>query len=81
MLAGEGLCSAISKASHREFPRVKVAVDSTLVAAGVVLSLFFLHGFVGVREGTIIAALFVGSCVKLFELWFPGMNAFFERLK
>lgn len=81
MLAGEGLSAAISKASRKEFPRVKVAVDSTLVALGVVLSLIFLHGLVGVREGTIIAALFVGSCVKLVELWFPGVNAFFERLK
>ena len=81
MLAGEGLSSAVSKASHKDFSRVKVTVDSTLVAIGVVLSLVFLHRLVGVREGTIIAAVCVGSCVKVIELLVPPLNKFFEYLK
>jgi uncharacterized protein len=81
MLAGEGLSSAISKASHKEFTRVKITVDSSLVLSGVILSLIFLHGLAGVREGTILAAILVGSSVKLFERKLPLLNIFFERLK
>ena len=65
MLAGEGLVNAISRVLHKEFGKVKVYFDSTLVAIGVCLSIFMFHQLIGVREGTIVAAFLVGTIVRL----------------
>jgi len=66
-LAGEGLCLAISKTFHVEFGKVKVGLDCTLVAIGVISSFIFLHELRGIREGTIAAALLVGTTVRLYS--------------
>lgn len=80
MLAGEGLVSAISKVTGKEFAKMKVIFDSTLVTIGTCLSLFFLGGLNGVREGTILAALFVGTFVKLYDCKFTFINRYFYKL-
>ena len=41
--------------------------DLTLVAISVVLSLGFLHGLYGVREGTVAAAVLVGLTAKKLQ--------------
>lgn len=64
MMAGEGLIAAIAQISHQDFGKVKVAFDITLVLCGVLISLFMLHSIVGVREGTVAAALLVGTIVR-----------------
>jgi len=66
-LAGEGLSLAISKAFHMEFGKVKVGLDSTLVIIGIVSSFLFLHNIQGIREGTIAAALLVGTMAKFYS--------------
>jgi uncharacterized membrane protein YczE/cytidylate kinase len=66
-LAGEGLCLAISKTFHVEFGKVKVGLDCTLVVIGVISSFIFLHELRGIREGTIAAALLVGTTVRLYS--------------
>ena len=70
VVAGEGLVLAITKVFHTRFGTTKVAFDVALVAAAVALSLLFLGKIVGVREGTLAAALFVGqiskSCLKRY---------------
>lgn len=61
-LAGEGVVLAICKAWPKlKFGTVKVCFDVTLVVTAVVLSLIFLHTIVGVREGTLAAAILVGT--------------------
>jgi len=65
-LAGEGLSLAISKAFHLEFGKVKVGLDSTLVVIGIVSSFVFIHNLQGIREGTIAAALLVGTMAKFY---------------
>ena len=40
---------------------MKVIFDVSLVMISCVLSLIFLHGSYGVREGTVVAALLVGT--------------------
>jgi uncharacterized membrane protein YczE/cytidylate kinase len=65
-LAGEGLSLAISKAFQKEFGKVKVGLDSTLVAIGIVSSFVFLHNLQGIREGTVAAALLVGTIAKFY---------------
>ena len=63
-LAGEGVVLAICKVCPIKFGYMKVAFDVTLVLISCILSLIFLGGLHGVREGTIAAAVFVGLIAK-----------------
>ncbi|MBR3785072.1 MAG: YitT family protein [Firmicutes bacterium] len=64
VLAGEGLILALCKVLDVEFPKMKIINDVTLVSIAAVLSLIFLKGLYGVREGTIAAAVLVGAVAK-----------------
>lgn len=66
-LAGEGLSLAIAKTFNIEFGKAKVGLDSTMVVIGIISSFFFLHSLQGIREGTIIAALLVGTITRFFS--------------
>ena len=48
----------------KDFGKVKVAFDVTLVCIAAVTSLIFLHEIVGIREGSLIAALTVGIIAR-----------------
>lgn len=65
-LAGEGLSLAIAKTFHIEFGKAKVGLDSTLVVIGIVSSFLLLHNLQGIREGTIAAALLVGTIARFY---------------
>ncbi|WP_307683364.1 YczE/YyaS/YitT family protein [Trueperella bonasi] len=67
-LPGEGIVSAITRVSGWRFSRVKVGFDSSLVAIAVVLSLILFQRVEGVREGTLVAAVFTGFIVG----WIQG---------
>lgn len=76
MVTGEYLVQVISRFLRREFGFVKVLFDVTLVLISCVLSLCFLGGIDGIREGTIIAALTVGPishlvtpCWRFLDRW------------
>ncbi|MCD8366033.1 MAG: DUF6198 family protein [Clostridiales bacterium] len=60
-LAGEGLVLAICQVTSVKFGTMKVIFDVSLVAIACILSFLFLHGLYGVREGTVAAAVFVGT--------------------
>lgn len=66
-LAGEGLALAVSQVYNRAFGRAKVLVDSSMVAIGLALSILLLHGVKGIREGTVLAAVLVGTSAKFFN--------------
>ena len=60
-MSPEGLVWAIvSKVPNGTFPRVKIFFDVTLVSTAIILSLIFMGGLYGVREGTVISALLIG---------------------
>ncbi len=63
-LAGEGMVLAFCKAFRLKFPNVKIGFDVSLVVIACLLSVLFLGGLVGVREGTIAAALLVGLTAR-----------------
>ncbi len=69
MLAGEGLPLAISKFLKKDFSRVKIFSDTTLVLIGVVFMLAFFRRWdwemVGV--GTLISMFYVGLMVKVIS--------------
>lgn len=68
MLAGEGLPLAIAKFVKKDFGKVKICSDTTLVAIGVVLMLVFFHRWdwkmIGV--GTLVSMFYVGFMVRVF---------------
>lgn len=66
-IPGDGLLVVISKTFKKDFGKVKICFDCSMVIIGIVSSFFFLHKLAGIREGTILAALIVGLLVQLYE--------------
>lgn len=66
-LPGEGLVMAISKTYKKDFGRTKIVFDTTMVVLAVISSLVFLKSIIGVREGTVAAAIFVGLIVDFYS--------------
>lgn len=68
MLAGEGLPLAIAKVVKKDFGKVKICSDTSLVTIGVVLMLVFFHRWdwkmIGV--GTLVSMFYVGFMVRVF---------------
>ena len=63
-LPPEALCLAITgKISGAKFHNVKIIVDSTLVLIAIALSLIFLSGIDGIREGTVLSAILIGKII------------------
>lgn len=60
----EGLTLAISQKYGKEFPKVKMCIDISIVVASIALSYIGLAGLFGIREGTVFAAVGVGFCMK-----------------
>lgn len=63
-LAVEGLVASICKVLPVKFGSIKTALDVSFVMISVILSLVFMGGLYGVREGTVATAIFVGLTVK-----------------
>ena len=64
VLAGEGFVLAVCRVFPIKFGNMKIAFDVSLVIIGCILSFIFLHGLYGVREGTIAAAILVGTAAQ-----------------
>lgn len=63
-LAGEGMVLAVCKVFPVKFANAKIGFDVTLVVIASILSLVFLRQLVGVREGTVAAAILVGMTAR-----------------
>ena len=75
MLSGEAFVQAISLKKKKEFGMVKIFFDSSLMVAAVIVSLLLYGEVMGVREGTIVAAVIVG----MFAHYFNRRLAFVNR--
>ena len=73
MLPGEAMNRAISKATGKKYENVKIVFDILYIVVAAVICLVFLGELKGVREGSIIAALAVGSLIKVY-------NRIYDRL-
>ena len=67
VMASEGAISAVAQVTGRDFGKVKIAVDCGFVVAGTALSLLYFHTLLGIREGTILAAILVGLFVQQYN--------------
>lgn len=66
-LPGEGLAMAISETFNKEFGKAKIGVDSAMVVVGIISSFLFLNQLLGIREGTVAAAVLVGFIAKFYS--------------
>lgn len=75
--SGEGLVKAISDVSGKDFGKVKVGFDIACVATAAVLSMIFFGKIVGIREGTLLAAVFTGFIVNFLTKYISNpLNKF-----
>lgn len=63
----EGLSLAMAKKLNIPFHNMKIIVDCVVVAASIAVSFLFLHGLVGIREGTVITAIVTGKVMALLK--------------
>ena len=71
VLAGEGMVVALSRVLPVKFGYLKVAFDVALVLSAAVLSYCGLGHVVGIREGTLAAALLTGLIVRTLDRLVP----------
>lgn len=76
LMPGEGLVVALTLRTKKPFGKLKMYTDLTMVAVALVISLLYFQGLVGIREGTIIAALFTGRLVTLYSPLIPWVGRF-----
>jgi uncharacterized membrane protein YczE len=76
MLSGEGLVRAIASVLKKNFGTVKTVFDLSMVISAILVSLVLLGRIDGLREGTVISALIVGSIARFFIAKF----SFLEKL-
>lgn len=62
-MPAEGMTAALSDKLKHPFSKTKTAVDCSVVILSTTLSLIFLGRLEGVREGTILSALLIGTLV------------------
>ncbi len=74
-MPGEGIQIAVSRVSGAPFPKVKIVIDTTLVALAVVCGFFYFGTWplTVVGPGTLFAMFYVGYVVKFVS---PHMNWF-----
>jgi len=66
----------VQKFPKLPFYRGKMMMDSTIVTLSIITSLLFLGGLYGVREGTVLSAIFVGRLIPYVrKLLSPALRA------
>jgi len=80
-LAGEGLALALAERFNIEFGKSKIGTDSTMVLICLISSFVLLGHLVGVREGTIAAAVLVGYLARFFSRKLTFLDALTEAQK
>ena len=71
---GEGLVRVLAQATGKDFGRVKLVFDVSLIVIASALSLLFFGRLQGVGIGTVVSALIVGPLVSLFGRVLPGLG-------
>ena len=74
MLPGESFVRAVSSTWHFEFGTVKIIFDTSMVVIAAVMSFVLSHELMGVREGTVIAALLVGFIARKIGMLCNGLE-------
>ncbi|MDD6807235.1 MAG: DUF6198 family protein [Oscillospiraceae bacterium] len=73
MLPGEAMNRAISAVTGKRYENIKIFFDIFYILISAVICLIFIGKLEGVREGSIIAAILVGSFIKLYNKTFDKL--------
>jgi uncharacterized membrane protein YczE len=68
-MPAEGLILSVNKVTKIPFGKGKIIFDVTSVSLAALLLIIFNGEIVGLREGTLIAALGVGKLIGIFSKW------------
>lgn len=79
MMSGEFFVRVLSKRFKVEFGYMKLGFDITLVLLACALSLVFMSGIYGVREGTVAAAVLVGPIVHFVSPWYRVFDRWIQN--
>lgn len=79
MLSGEAFVKTISDKFKLDFGYVKVGFDATLAISSGIVGYVYAQKIIGVREGTIIAALVVGLMVKFLKHRLSFVEEYVQR--
>lgn len=63
----EGVVKAIALKVNKNFGTIKICFDVSLVLIAVIISVVALGSISGIREGTVISAVFIGLLVKRMQ--------------
>ncbi len=66
MVPGDGFVYALTLKTRKEYGKIRVLSDSTMIAIAGLIGLAFLGNLGGVREGTVISAILVGSIARFY---------------
>ena len=75
MLPGEAMNRAISKVAGKRYENVKIFFDILYIVISALICMVFLGRLQGVREGSIIAAVLVGSIIKVYNRIFDKVRS------
>ncbi|MFV0439329.1 MAG: DUF6198 family protein [Desulfopila sp.] len=78
MVAGEGVVKAIATVTKKDFGKIKIISDCVLVTISLSLGLVYANKIIGIREGTVLAAIFVGLIVKYLNRHVQFIDHFLE---
>ena len=81
LMAGEYLVRVIARRFKTDFGYTKLGLDITLLVVACLLSLGFMGGLYGVREGTLVAALLVGPIVHFVSPYYRFIDAWIGQAK
>ncbi len=66
-LPGEGVMQALTVRFQLPMHKAKMIFDCSVTGIAILLSVIFLGNVEGIREGTLIAAMSVGACLKFVQ--------------
>ena len=81
MLPGEAMNRAISQVTGRRYENVKIFFDVAYIIAAALICFIFLGKPEGVREGSLIAAVLIGSIIKRYNSLFSRLTQHRQHLK
>lgn len=70
LIPPDGVVNVISTKVQKQFGKIKLRFDLTMIIISIILSLTFLKHIAAIGVGTILAVLFVGQLINLWEYLF-----------
>lgn len=67
LIPADGFVNVISEKLHKPFGQMKFCFDASMIIITILLGLVFLHHITSIGIGTVLAVLFVGQLINLFN--------------